>query len=117
MASGVTVETEIIEDWIPELIVRVNSTARAAVMATADAIRDSAKANAPVVTGYLKDSIESNSLAIGYEAEVTVGAEYGIYVEFGTRFMAAEPFLGPAFEEHWKELPDAIMVSMEAPLG
>jgi HK97 gp10 family phage protein len=31
-----------------------------------------------------------------YSAEVVVGVPYGRYVEFGTAFMAAEPFLRPA---------------------
>ena len=32
-------------------------------------------------------------------AEVTPKAEYAPYVELGTRFMAAQPYLKPAFEE------------------
>lgn len=37
--------------------------------------------------------------AQGLEAVVAVGVEYGIYVEFGTRRMGAQPYLGPAVEK------------------
>jgi hypothetical protein len=49
-------------------------------------------------------------------AIVGVAANYGAYVELGTRFMAPEPFLGPAaetfgaanFEEHFADLESFI---------
>lgn len=110
------VQVDIVEDKIPLLIARVEATARAAVKRTADNIARSAQMQAPVLTGYLRDSIVSSSLSIGYEAEVHVGAYYGYYVEYGTRFMAAQPFLGPAIDEHDHEMPEEIMVSLEAPL-
>jgi HK97 gp10 family phage protein len=83
-------------------------------------IRDAAQARCPVDTGHLRDFI---GRGVGkpensdrYEAVVLVGlvsmsksiakkrgmvlpnAFYGKFVEFGTRFSAAEPFLGPAFD-------------------
>ena len=41
------------------------------------------------------------------------GVEYGIYQEFGTRRMAAQPFLIPAFEDAIKSLPEAIGQAVE----
>lgn len=60
-----------------------------------------AQKNAPVKTGTLKRSI-------GLEADDTTAtveatAEYAPYVEFGTRFMRARPYLRPAYNEE-KEL-------------
>lgn len=56
-----------------------------------------AQGRVPVDTGYLKNSLQifsEGALTHGVRA----GAEYAIYVEFGTRHMAAQPYLIPAFE-------------------
>lgn len=50
-------------------------------------------------TGYLKGSIGLEIKAMGFTAEVGPTAEYGIYVELGTRFMDAQPYLSPALAE------------------
>lgn len=51
--------------------------------------------NAPVDTGFLQRSILPELTDL--EGRVITGAEYGPYVELGTRFMAAQPFISPAF--------------------
>lgn len=111
MAS--TVRWEVVENRIPALIVSVNAAARAAVKKTANDIARTAQSLVPVDTGALQDSIESTSLTAGYEAEVTVGEDYGGYVEFGTYKMAAQPYLGPAVDAHEHELPEIIMIGFE----
>lgn len=55
--------------------------------------------NAPVDTGTLKRSIGLEMTDGGLTAEVTPAAEYAPYVELGTRFMEAQPYLKPAFDE------------------
>jgi hypothetical protein len=56
-----------------------------------------AKVAAPYATGFLSGSITAYRVqALWWR--VAVGAEYGVYVEFGTRYMAARPYLVPAFE-------------------
>lgn len=50
-------------------------------------------------TGNLKRSIDLEITDAGKTAEVEPTADYGAYVELGTRFMSAQPFLGPAFNE------------------
>lgn len=50
-------------------------------------------------TGNLKKSIEFEMKSNGLTAEVEAGAEYAPYVEFGTRFMDAQPFIRPAYNE------------------
>jgi HK97 gp10 family phage protein len=57
-----------------------------------------AKVLAPVDTGYLRNSIEQQKTG-DLEHTVSVGAEYGAYVNFGTRHMAARPFLTQAVED------------------
>jgi HK97 gp10 family phage protein len=97
-----------------------------AIRQTAFSVEFDAKQNAPVDTGALRASIyistkdesgygPSIAEAIGVSisatasiatefpqptdplhAVVAVGMSYGPYLEFGTRFMPAQPFLGPA---------------------
>jgi HK97 gp10 family phage protein len=67
------------------------------------AITGEAASNAPLDTGALRNSILSES-AMSDELTFTVsdGVEYGVYQEFGTSKMAAQPFMIPAIEA-WKE--------------
>lgn len=58
-----------------------------------------AQQNAPVDTGTLKRSIGLEITGGGMTAEVEPTADYAPYVELGTRFMEAQPYLGPAFNE------------------
>ena len=58
--------------------------AKRAVIDTAILIQSQARALAPVDTGYLRQSIEVEVLDGGLKAVVTVGAEWAIYVEYGT---------------------------------
>ncbi|MFN7948379.1 MAG: HK97-gp10 family putative phage morphogenesis protein [Blastocatellia bacterium] len=60
-------------------------------------IRANAQAAAPVDTGFLRNSIQSQ-MQSELTGEVTVGADYAIYVEFGTSRRPATPFLMPAVE-------------------
>lgn len=62
-----------------------------------------AQQNAPVDTGYLKRSIGLEITDGGMSAEVEPAADYGPYVELGTRFMEAQPYLKPAFDEQSKK--------------
>ena len=66
-----------------------------------------AKQNAPVDTGMLRGSITSTGS--GSEYEIGTNLEYAPFVEFGTRYMAAQPFLLPAFDEVVKNLQANIM--------
>lgn len=50
-------------------------------------------------TGFLKDHIFLEMKDGGLTAEVEPQAEYSAYVELGTRFMASQPYLKPAWEE------------------
>jgi len=58
-----------------------------------------AQVRAPVDTGRLKNSIDSEAEV----KQVTIGTnvEYAPYVELGTRRMQAKPFLEPAVKDNW----------------
>lgn len=63
-------------------------------MNTAELARSAIK-SAPVDTGFLRRSIVPEVSA--YKGAVKATAEYSPYIELGTRFMAAQPFIAPAF--------------------
>lgn len=60
------------------------------------AMHKAALRNVPVDTGHLKRSItlETDSMT----ATVQEHADYGIYVEMGTRYMGAQPYMKPALQ-------------------
>ena len=73
-------------------------------------LQTKAQQNAPVGTpestgipgyigGTLKRSIGIDITDGGMTAEVEPTAEYAPYVEYGTRFMEAQPYLKPAFDD------------------
>ena len=72
---------------------------------TAYDIERDAKSNAPVDTGFLKNSISTTITGdgrfMGMVAEIGPTAEYGIYQELGTSVMPAQPYLAPAFDRRY----------------
>lgn len=67
-----------------------------------------AQRNAPVSTeatvphgphGVLKGSINAEITEDGMAGVVKTGVDYAEYVELGTRFMDAQPYMKPAFEK------------------
>lgn len=53
----------------------------------------------PVDTGHLKRSIIITMSEGGLKAEVKPTADYAPYVEYGTRYMAAQPFVRPSYQK------------------
>lgn len=51
----------------------------------------------PVDTGTLKRSIKSQLIDGGMTGEVEPHTDYAAYVEYGTRFQEAQPYMQPAF--------------------
>ena len=99
-----------IDDVINSLERSVEKAIKAAekeLQLTALEIERDAKLNAPVDTGMLRASITSTGG--GSEYEIGTNIEYAPFVEFGTRYMAAQPFLLPAFDEVVKNLQANIM--------
>lgn len=79
------------------------STVKTLVKKNGSDMQRKAQRNAPVDTGTLKRSIGIDISGGGMTATVEPTAEYAPYVELGTRFMEAQPYLKPAFEEQKKQ--------------
>ncbi|MEB8400913.1 HK97 gp10 family phage protein [Enterococcus casseliflavus] len=60
-------------------------------------MNETAQRKAPVDTSFLRRSITFSMLDNGFSAMSLAGADYGGYVEWGTRFMAAQPYMKPAY--------------------
>ncbi len=66
------------------------------------ALQKKAQKKAPIDTGTLERSIGLEIGNDGLTATVEPTAAYAAYVEYGTRFMKAQPYLRPAFDEQSK---------------
>lgn len=62
-----------------------------------------AQYEAPIDTSTLERSINMHIEDGGMTAVVEPNTDYEGYVEFGTRFAAAQPYLGPAFKKQSKK--------------
>ena len=63
-------------------------------------IEKKSKQQAPFDTGWLSNNIYANVVR-SMVAEVVSPVEYSIFIELGTRFMMAQPFLFPALKADW----------------
>ncbi len=84
-------------DKFEQLRQRIPSLANAIVQKHTLATVDLMKQLAPVDTGAMRDSIESvemGPLTLG----IKIGVNYWHFVEFGTIYQEAQPFVSPAVE-------------------
>jgi HK97 gp10 family phage protein len=75
-------------------------------------VKAAARQRAPVKTGHLRDSIYSKISE--WIAEVGAEATYAMFVELGTRYMRARPFIYPAVQEELPRLESIICEAIEA---
>ncbi|MBU7455844.1 HK97-gp10 family putative phage morphogenesis protein [Leuconostoc fallax] len=68
------------------------------ILNTAQRVQTRAIKGAPVDTGYLKQHVQAKKSG-NLSADVVSMAEYSIYQEFGTRKMAAHPYMRPAMKQ------------------
>jgi HK97 gp10 family phage protein len=87
----------IVFNGLPALTGELRQRAAKIVRATALDVANDAKQRAPVDTGTLRRSI-TTEFAGPLSARVGPSVDYGIHVEYGTRRMAARPYLTPAAE-------------------
>ncbi len=66
-----------------------------------------AKINAPVDTGFLRNSITVDEVT-PMEAIIAPHTDYAEHVEFGTSRMEAQPYMRPALDEHENEIVQAV---------
>lgn len=81
-----------------EASAKVTPRAELVVRKVALDIEATAKTIVPVDTGNLKNSIGSE--IDGLTAEISATTDYSDYIEFGTSRMNAQPYMGPALDEH-----------------
>lgn len=126
MADGVAF------NHFPEIADNIKPVLSKVVRKTAFNLQAMATANAPVDTGFLKSSIyvKTSQESTYGEAEtppkgshllpevenppdeltayVAVGASYGVHLEYGTRFMGAQPYLTPAADRAQEQFEAAL---------
>ncbi|MGQ9506530.1 MAG: HK97-gp10 family putative phage morphogenesis protein [Candidatus Bathycorpusculaceae bacterium] len=70
-----------------------------------------AKQLVPVRTGHLRSSIYAKINE--WVAEIGAEATYALFVEFGTRYMQAQPYLYPAIQEYLPQLEQIICEAID----
>lgn len=73
-----------------------------------------AKYGAPVDTGRLRNSISHTVVEGEQAAYIGTNVEYAAYVELGTRYQRAQPYLKPAVANHTKEYKKIIEEEMKS---
>jgi HK97 gp10 family phage protein len=68
---------------------------------TGQSLAESMKADAPVATGELRNSIRVD--VKNAEFEISIDAEHALPVEFGTHTTRAKPFIRPNVETHTEQ--------------
>ena len=83
-----------------------------ALLSGAAILQEAAQANAPVKTGALRDSITAREDGPD-RAVVEVGADYGFFVEYGTRYQSGHPFIRPAIDAETARIVQAVGQGVE----
>jgi len=130
--------TGVVYNRFPEIAAAFPVQLHKVVVQTTEIIQELAQSNAPVRTGFLRSSIyrvtsegstygeaqspptddvyllpEGPGVSDPYTGYVGVGANYGIFIELGTRYMGAQPFFYPAMEEGRSRF-EAALAAMES---
>ncbi len=75
-------------------------------------IKAEARRLVPVRTGYLQSTIYARIQE--WVAQIGADAAYALFVEFGTRYMQAQPYLWPAIQQYLPQLEDIICQAIDA---
>ena len=78
----------------------------------ADNVKNLAQQLVPVRTGYLQSTIYAKIRE--WVAEIGAESHYAVFVEFGTRYVRARPFLYPAIQEHLPRLERIVCDALKA---
>jgi HK97 gp10 family phage protein len=74
-------------------------------------VKAQAVKNAPMVTGYLRSTIYAK--VKDWVVDLGADAVYALFVELGTRYMRAQPYLYPAIQQYLPELEAVIVSAIE----
>ncbi len=110
MAMAATLESR-----LPEIVAELRPRVSAAVKAGAEAIASEAKARVPVLTGALRDSIEvrRHSATTYRVVGAQSGTFWGSFVEYGTEYMEAKPYLLPSAEDQEEAIAAGVAAVLE----
>lgn len=97
MANSGTFVVKVEKNDFPKIARELPRNAEKIVAKAAMDISAHAKVRAAVDSGFMRASIQARRVATAHW-RVTVGAEYGLYVEKGTRHTRAQPFVEPAVQ-------------------
>jgi HK97 gp10 family phage protein len=74
-------------------------------------VKAEAMRQVPVRTGYLRSTIYAKIQE--WVAEIGADATYALFVELGTKYMQAHPYLFPAIEQHLPQLETIVTSAIE----
>jgi HK97 gp10 family phage protein len=74
-------------------------------------VKAEAMRQVPVRTGYLRSTIYAKIQE--WVAEIGADATYSLFVELGTKYMQAHPYLFPAIEQYLPQLETVITATIE----
>lgn len=97
----ITFDSKAFEKRVDNIIANSDSIAEEVVKNLGTIAHKSARSNAPVDTGALKQSItlEVEGNGTNAIAEIGSGLEYAPHLEYGTTSQAAQPYLRPALRD------------------
>jgi len=87
-----------------DIIADISRKRKSALEAIGQYVEGEAKTNAPVDTGLLRSSINHKTTAD--KAVIGTNTEYAVFVEKGTRYQKAQPFLEPAVTKNIHNIKD-----------
>lgn len=118
----ITVKVKGTEDLIKQIRkagLEVHEKARKVLNEQAKIIRDDIKQKCPVKSGTLQKSVRSISAKKTLNAGVSMGggkAHYAPFVEFGTKYVDAQPFFFPTARKHEQETQDKLVEALDQTL-
>ena len=109
--TGITLDDTDVQRMLDKSLADVRGAIPQILEAGGRVIEAEAKINAPVDTGFLRNSIMVAEMMVdtkGGYIVVAVFAEYGAFVEFGTVKMDAQPYLRPAVYDNEAKIARAM---------
>ncbi len=104
---------EVTEDTITPMLRNLSASMRGIISDTLEETGQDMESTARILvhvrTGYLQSTIYHKVDVALLLLELGATANYAAYVEFGTRFMAAAPFIRPAFDAGQQKILDFLI--------
>lgn len=108
MAGKTGVTVRVVSNRLPQMPAQIRTAVVGEVKRSTLDVEAKAKGMVPVKTGTLRRSIHSVFQNGGLTGIVGPSVNYGAFVEFGTRRMAARPYMRPAAEAVLPKFAEAV---------